>query len=59
MTNNSTFEILETSTYIGLHGCEICGREVLAMDVCSGCQQWVERYAEMLPVGGQMSVDLQ
>jgi hypothetical protein len=60
MTNNSTFETLqETSTYIGFHGCEICGREVSAIEVCSGCQQWVEHYAEMLPLSREMSADLQ
>jgi hypothetical protein len=44
---------------MGLHGCEICGREVLEMDVCSGCQQWVEHYAEMLPLSREMAVRLQ
>jgi hypothetical protein len=42
-----------------LHACEICGRENVERDVCSGCQQWVEHYAEMLPLSREMPVNLQ
>ena len=65
MNNDSTFEgCLETvhhmdSIYTGLHACEICGREMLKKEVCSGCQQWVEHYAEMLPLSREMSANLQ
>jgi hypothetical protein len=60
LLNNSTFEGQQETTYHnGLNACEICGREVLEKDVCSGCQQWVEHYAEMLPLSREMPVDLQ
>jgi hypothetical protein len=60
LLNNSKFEALQETTYRnGLHDCEICGREVLEKDVCSGCQQWVEHYAEMLPLSREMPVNLQ
>jgi hypothetical protein len=59
LLNHSTFEGLQETTYHnGLHACEICGREVMEKDVCSGCEQWVEQYAEMLPISREMQINL-
>ena len=60
MLNKSTCEGLqETTCHNGLHTCEICGREVLEKDVCSGCRQWVEHYAEMFSLSRELQVNLQ
>jgi hypothetical protein len=45
--------------HIGLNTCEICGRQGSEENFCSGCEQWVKEYGEMLPPGRELPVDLQ
>jgi len=45
--------------YIALNTCEICGRKGSKENLCSGCEQWVKDYGEMLPPDGELPVDLQ
>lgn len=61
MLDNSVFNGgSETAPqYIGLNSCEICGRQESEENLCSGCEQWVKDYGEMLSPGRELPVELQ